>query len=200
MSKASIIDVSHLPTYGYGNRGLMWWGTWGLIVIEGTVFAIAIVAYFYLREFSESWPPSGAPPALFFGTLNTLILLASALPNHFTKKWARQENLRKVRIGLIASHAFALAFLVVRAFEFPALNTRWDTNAYGSIVYALMILHTIHLLTDVYDTIVLTVLMFTDKVEGRRFVDVSENSLYWYFVVASWIPIYATIYLAPRIL
>jgi cytochrome c oxidase subunit III len=31
-------------------------------------------------------------------------------------------------------------------------------------------------------------------------VDVSENSLYWYFIVAWWIPTYVTIYLAPKFL
>jgi cytochrome c oxidase subunit I+III len=40
--------------------------------------------------------------------------------------------------------------------------------------------------------------MFTGHVEPKRLVDVSENGLYWYFVVLSWLPIYATIYLAPR--
>jgi len=29
-------------------------------------------------------------------------------------------------------------------------------------------------------------------------VDVSENSIYWYFVVAMWVPLYAVIYIAPR--
>jgi heme/copper-type cytochrome/quinol oxidase subunit 3 len=28
---------------------------------------------------------------------------------------------------------------------------------------------------------------------------VAENSMYWYFVVLSWIPIYAVIYIAPRV-
>ena len=48
------------------------------------------------------------------------------------------------------------------------------------------------------DTAVLDVLFFTGPLEGKRFVDVSENALYWYFVVLSWLPIYAVIYSAPR--
>jgi cytochrome c oxidase subunit 3 len=40
---------------------------------------------------------------------------------------------------------------------------------------------------------------FTGPLEGKRFVDVSENALYWYFVVLSWLPIYAVLYLAPRL-
>ena len=49
-----------------------------------------------------------------------------------------------------------------------------------------------------WDTAVLDVLFFTGPLEGKRFSDVSENALYWYFVVLSWLPIYAVVYWAPR--
>lgn len=32
-AQRAALDVSGLPTYAYGNRSLMWWGTWGMIVI-----------------------------------------------------------------------------------------------------------------------------------------------------------------------
>jgi cytochrome c oxidase subunit III len=52
----------------------------------------------------------------------------------------------------------------------------------------------------VYDTLVLVALFFFARpLEGKRHVDVSENGLYWYFVVFSWVPIYAVIYLFPRL-
>jgi cytochrome c oxidase subunit III len=196
-----VLDLSGLPTYAYGNRSLMWWGTWGMILIEGTVFALAIVAYFYLSEHSFSWPPAPRkPPALLFGTANVIVLLLSAIPNQWTKHVAEREDLPKVQIGLLICIVFAAASLALRALEFGALNTAWNDSAYGSIVFALLVLHTIHLVTDFIDTVVLTVLMFTSRISGRRFVDVSENALYWYFVVASWLVIYATIYLAPRLI
>jgi cytochrome c oxidase subunit I+III len=193
------LDVSGLPTYAFGNRSLMWWATLGMVLIEATVFAIAIVTYFYLRDRSDAWPPHGVPPVLTYGTWNTVVLLLSGIPNQWTKKKAEAEELSAVRIGLVLCLLFALVFLVLRGFEFGALQTSWNTSAYGSIVWALMILHTVHLVTDTLDTIVITVLMFTGKVTGRRFVDVSENALYWYFVIGSWLFIYATVYLAPRI-
>jgi cytochrome c oxidase subunit III len=196
-----VLDLSGLPTYAYGNRSLMWWGTWGMILIEGTVFALAIVAYFYLSEHSFSWPPAPRkPPALLFGTANVIVLLLSAIPNQWTKHVAERADLPKVQIGLLICIVFAAASLALRALEFGALNTAWNDSAYGSIVFALLVLHTIHLVTDFIDTVVLTVLMFTSRISGRRFVDVSENALYWYFVVASWLVIYATIYLAPRLI
>jgi cytochrome c oxidase subunit III len=194
-----VLDLSGLPTYAYGNRSLMWWGTWGMILIESTVFALAVIAYFYLSEHSVDWPPAPRkPPDLLFGTANLIVVLLSGIPNQWTKHVAEQEDLHRVRIGLLVSGAFAVVILIVRGFEFGALNTTWNDSAYGSIVVALLLLHTIHLLTDFIDTVVLTVLMFTNRISGRRFVDVSENALYWWFVVASWVVIYATIYIAPR--
>jgi heme/copper-type cytochrome/quinol oxidase subunit 3 len=90
--------------------------------------------------------------------------------------------------------------LVIRAFEFPALHVKWDDNAYGSILWTMLGLHTTHLVTDLIDTIVLAVLMFTRHGKNRRrFGDVQDNALYWNFVVLTWLPLYACIYFLPRL-
>jgi heme/copper-type cytochrome/quinol oxidase subunit 3 len=162
------------------------------------VFALTVVSYFYLRSHVERWPMSTPPPALLWGTLNTLILLASLWPNHMAKRAGERLDRGAVKLWLVVCLALALLFLGVRALEFGALNVRWDTDAYGSIVWMLMGLHTFHLVTDTWDTTVLATLFFTGPLEGRRYVDVSENALYWYFVVWSWLPIYAVVYWAPR--
>jgi cytochrome c oxidase subunit III len=140
-----------------------------------------------------------APQDLLWGTLNTGVLLASALPNQWAKRAAEDEDLGRVRVWLLVCLGFGLAFLIIRAFEFTSLNVVWDANAYGSIVWAIMGLHTAHLLTDVVDTGVLTELMFTHHAKGRPFVDVSENAFYWYFVVLVWLPLYAVVYWFPRL-
>ena len=100
---------------------------------------------------------------------------------------------------MIVLTLIGLIILVLRVFEFRAMDVSFRDNAYGSIVYAVLALHTAHLLTDFIDSCVLTVLMFTKHAEGRRFVDVSENAFYWYFVVLVWLPIYVPIYWVPRL-
>jgi len=194
------IDVARLPTYGYGSRALTWWGTTGMMLIEGMVFVAAIATCFYLRMRSTHWPPEGAPPLLFWGTLNLAILCVSGFANQWAKRRSEREDLRGTRIGMTLCAAFGLALLVIRIFEYLSLNTTYTGSAYGSITFALLTLHTVHLLTDFVDTVVLAVLLFTGPLEGRRFVDISENCLYWWFVILSWIPIYLTIYIAPRVL
>ena len=193
------IDVSALPTHAFGHRNPMWWGGAGMMAIEGTMFVLLMMAYLYLKGRSPEWPPGFFAPLLFWGTLNTGIMLASLVPNQLTKKAAERLDLRAARRWLLVSLVFALAFLAVRIFEFGALNVWWDSNAYGSIVWALLGFHTVHLLTDVLDSIAFAVLLFTGPLDESHFADLSENSLYWYFVVAFWLPIYGLIYLAPRL-
>jgi heme/copper-type cytochrome/quinol oxidase subunit 3 len=197
--RGTMLDVSHLPTFAFSHRSPMWWGTMGLMAIEGTVFALAVMSYFYLRSHATKWPMSQFPPDLIWGAINSFIMLGSVLPNWLAKRAAEKLDLPKVRLWMVVCLVFAVAFLVVRVFEFKALKTSWDENAYGSVVWMLMGLHTTHLVTDFYDSLVLTVLMFTGPLEGKRFVDVSENAAYWYFVVISWIPIYLVVYWGARL-
>lgn len=174
-----VADVSDLPDYGFGSRSTTWWGVMGFIAIEGAGFALAIAAYFFLMAQERQWPPSAFPPDLLWGSATLLLMLLSEIPNIWFKRAAEAEDLRKVRIGLVAMSVVVLPIFVTRALEFDHLNIGWDRNAYGSITWALLVLHSFHLITDWVETLVLTVLMHTEHAnKGRRFVDTSEDSLY----------------------
>jgi heme/copper-type cytochrome/quinol oxidase subunit 3 len=198
LARDGVLDVRELPSFGFSHRSIMWWGTAGLMLIEGTAFALAVVMYFYLRSQASRWPMSSPPPELLWGTFNTVLILVSAWPNQLAKKAAERLDPAGARLWLTVMVAITVLILIVRGLELTALNVRWDRDAYGSIVWMLIVLHTVHLITDGWDTGVLDVLFFTGPLEGKRYVDVSENALYWDFVVLSWLPIYAVLYLAPR--
>jgi cytochrome c oxidase subunit III len=201
MSEPRTIDVGVLPPGAFGSRSLMWWGTMGIVLIEGMAFALAIGSYFYFRTRFPSWPPDGiAPPNLRWGTVNTVVLLASLIPNELAKRAGERIDLRGVRVWMVVCLLFGVAFNAIRVYEFRHLNVMWDHDAYGSIVWLLLGLHTTHIATDFLDTAVLTALMFVGPIEERRFVDIEENAVYWYFVVLAWLPIYGVIYWAPRLM
>jgi cytochrome c oxidase subunit 3 len=195
---ATGLDVSALPSFGFGRRSLTWWGTLGMMAIEGTLFALAVASYFFLRSHVAVWPMSEPPPQLAWGTLNTALLVASLLPNHLSQRASERLDHAACRRWASVTLLAGLLALVLRALEFGSLNCRWDSDAYGSIVWTLLGLHTLHLLTDTWDSAVLVVLLFTGPWEGKRFVDVQENAIYWLFVVLSWLPLYAVLYWAPR--
>ena len=60
MSARTVVDVSPLPRFAFGHKGLVWWGTVGFMVIEGSMFVMAVIVYFYLR------PESGRGLLLVF--------------------------------------------------------------------------------------------------------------------------------------
>lgn len=192
--------VGKLPSVVFGHRSLIWWGTIGMMAIEGTMFAIVLVSYFYLRTRITDWPPGVMPPALLYGALNTGVFLVSLIPNQWTKSVAEKGDLKKVQLGLLVMTSLGVINIVLRGFEFTALNCQWDANAYASILWTILGLHTVHLLTDWVDTAVLTVLFFTGPLDGKRYMDASENADYWYFVVGTWLPIWFIIYFVPRLL
>ncbi|ACI58432.1 heme/copper-type cytochrome/quinol oxidase, subunit 3 [Rhizobium leguminosarum bv. trifolii WSM597] len=200
MKERIALDLSKLPLHGTGNASLTFWGTSAFMLIEGTGFALAIAVYFYLMSLAPRWPIEAPPPDLAAGTILTLLLLVSVVPNVLVSRWAKQRDLRKVRAGLIAMTILGVLPLIPRAFEFSALHINWDDDAYGSIVWTLLGLHTTHIVTDLVDTVVLAFLMFSKHGDNtRRYGDVEDNALYWNFVVLAWLPLYGCIYWVPRL-
>lgn len=193
-------DLRELPNDIMGSGSLTWWGTLGFMVIEGTAFGLTFAVYFFLMNQEQQWPPEPwRAPHLVAGTLFTILILLSEVPNTWIKKAANAHDVDKVRKLLPVMVAIGFALLVIRAFEFQSLNVKWYENAYGSAIWILLILHTTHILTDWVDSIVLAALVQTRAgYEKRRMIDVDENSLYWRFVWLTWLPIYLMLYWIPR--
>jgi heme/copper-type cytochrome/quinol oxidase subunit 3 len=194
-------DLRDLPTHKFGTSSLTWWGIMGFMIIEGAAFGLVFAAYFFLMGQEQGWPPEGVqPPDVVAGTLFTIVMLLSEYPNSLIKKAALAEDVERVRKLMPIPVAIGVVLLVIRGFEFNSLNVLWTDNAYGSIIWALLLLHTTHLLTDWFDTVVLAVLMRTVVgYEGRRLEDVDENAMYWRYVWLLWLPIYLMIYWVPRL-
>jgi heme/copper-type cytochrome/quinol oxidase subunit 3 len=104
----------------------------------------------------------------------------------------------RIRAALVAAVALSAVCLVLRGFEFAALNTRWDSHAYGSVVYLLLGLHTTLLGIDLIETAVLSALAFSSSLEQKHFTDIEDAALYQYFLSLSYVPVYALVFLWPR--
>ena len=90
-----VADLSELPLHGMGSASLTWWGTLGFMLIEGSGFALVLAVYLYLASIATEWPLGAPPPDLLPGTIITVLLLLSLIPNMLVSRWARQEDLRQ---------------------------------------------------------------------------------------------------------
>jgi cytochrome c oxidase subunit III len=193
-----VVDVSALPTSVFGSRDLVWWGTLGFMVIEGFTLLLCVFAAFYLRRNFETWPPLGTPrPSLLLPTINTVMLLATIIPMRLADRAAREWDRESVRRWLWVGVLLTAVVSTLRGFEFSGLHTRWDSTAYGSVIWVILALHTSLVVTDVFETGFLAVIMGRPPVEKKYFVDATNNALYSYFLPMSWLPLYAVLYLWP---
>jgi len=195
-----VLDVSGLPTVVFGPANIIWLGNLFYMLIEGTMFALLIASYFYLRTRVDEWPPGVHPPYLWFGVINGILLIISFFPAWWVQRQAPTGDLSKVRLGLTVMVVFGVVCMVLRGYEFTALNVGWNSNAYGSIVWTLIGLHTAHLITEWVETVALLAVTFSPKMEGRKFADIGVNSDYWYFVVITAVLIDFVIYGTTRLL
>lgn len=206
MSKRAVIDVSKLPHHEFDTYDPVWWGNNGLLAIETSMFAILIGTYFYLRQNFALWPPPIAQltaplrplPELTYGVANTILLLVSCIPMIITDRAARREDRDTTRIGLAICLVCGLAAMVLRGFEFSAVQFRWDSNAYGSIVWFLLGMHALHLLVLTSETLLLLIWIIRREFDMKHRVDVVTIAVYWYWVVGVWLVLFAIIYFTPR--
>jgi len=199
MKSRPVIDVSVLPTNCFGARAPLWWGVLGLVAIESTMFALLIASYFYLRLNFKAWPPPNFGfPDLVPGTINMIVLLVSVWPMLWVDRAAKSGDQGRVQIGMIIATLMSIATVILRCYEFPAMRCRWDSHAYGSVVWTGLGLHMVHLVASALENIVLTVYAFIRKLDPKHQLDMEVNAVYWFFVVFGWLPVYVVIYFAPR--
>ena len=194
------IDVSALPETTFGHRAVTWWGTLGFMAAEGTTLVVCAVAYLYLQRNFQTWPPAGVPlPSLTIPTIQAALMLLSIPVVMATSRAARRLDLGRVRIGMVLATVFALVFCVLRWFEFRALHTRWDTNAYGSAAWAIVFAHATLLVAQLAEGAAITALLYLGPVEPKHIADVDDSCLYWYFMTGAWIVLYLLVFVSPRL-
>lgn len=196
-----VLDVSGLPTVVFGHRTLTWWGTLGFMVIEGFTLALMVTSYFYLRLNEYGWPPGRTPnPDLLIPTINTLLLLLVIVPMAKVKKAAEHFDRRRVTRWLLVATAMTVPVLVLRWFELLALNVRWDTHAYGSAAWGVVVLHSTLVAVDLFETGSIAAIFLSGRAEKKHFVDAADAADYQFYLSCAWVPLYLIIFWGPRVL
>jgi len=190
------LDLRELPTQVHGQRDVGWWGTMGFIFIEGTTLILTSMSLLYLRRNFPQWPPPGtARPDLLIPSINLVLLLSTMIPMIAVGRASRREDVAAVRRNLVIATVLTLGVLVLRGFEFAAINTRWDSDAYGSVLWTALGLHTSLILMGWLETLFLTILFFTGPLEHKHLVDAGHNALYSMFLPLIWIPMFVLVFL-----
>ncbi len=201
-----VIDVADLPPSAIDHRSPIWWGNTLLLAIETTMFVILVASYFYIRQNFENWPPPQVNfqppnlhpvPDLFWGTLNLVVILGAT----FSMLGADFASLRfeRGRVLLTTGLTIALGLIAIalRFREFHGTNFRWDDNAYASVVWAILLMHLLHLIVGVCEDGLMFAYISKYGLDDKHARDVRVTAVYWYWIGGVWVLLYLLIYFGP---
>jgi cytochrome c oxidase subunit III len=191
--------AAQLPLEGKGLRSTGFWGMLCLIATESILFVYLIFSYAYLGAQSPGrWPPTG-PPSMRLSAPDTIVLLASS----FVLLWGirafdRRRASATLRIALAVTIVMGIVFVAVQGAEWRNKSFSFDANSYSAIYFTMTGVHLAHVAVGIVILAALLVWSLMGRLGGRH-QHLMLGALYWHFVDAVWLVVFATIYLIPRL-
>jgi len=168
-------------------------GLWVFLAVITSFFGLFISAY-GMRMHMGDWTPLPVPEQLWF---NTALLIISSFAFEWTRRGAQQGDTQRVKLGLLASGAFAIAFLGGQLMVWQRLSDSGLYVASGAAVaffYLLTGLHGLHLAGGLAVWGKTTARIWT----GTKLADVRLSvelcTVYWHFLLVVWVVLFALIF------
>lgn len=188
-----------LPAYVTGPKSTGWWGIFLLMLIESAVFVGLISSYFYLFANASVWPPTETKaPSLGLPAIYTMVLVASGVIAFIGNRAIVRGDVATMRWWRLAGILLLIAFLAMKVYEYATLSYQWDESAYTSIVWLIAGFHSAHVLTVLLKEIPIQILAWKGFFTQERRSAIEGATMYWSFVAAWWLPLFATVYLFPN--
>jgi cytochrome c oxidase subunit 3 len=171
-----------------------------LIVGESAIFTIFVVAYiFYIGKST-----SGPTPAqvLEVPILATICLLSSSLTIWRAEKAIEDDRTGSFAFWLGATIALATVFLTNTVLEWKKLiyhdGLTISTNLFGTTFYSLVGLHATHVVVGLFLLSSVFIFSLFGRMDSRQSERFGVIALYWHFVDAVWVVVFAVVYLIGR--
>ena len=180
---------------GHRARPNGWYGMVALIATEGALFGTFIGTYVCLSFHVRTWPPDGiAAPSVTAPLVLSLLLLASTVPMVLAVRTAGRGGVAAGLCWLALAFALQAVYLGLQIHLYADDLGRFSpqTDAYGSIYFALLGLHHVHVAAG----LLLDVWLFLQLPRGitpYRRTALSAVALYWYFVAVAGLVVTATV-------
>jgi cytochrome c oxidase subunit 3 len=195
-------------------RGAGTFGVWVFLASEMLFFGALILTYAVCRiEHPLAFAAAGRETNIWYGTINTAILLTSSLTMAVASQAAAAGlHFRRLVLWCLGSTAaLGLAFLIVKGFEYKedidkhlvpgaefALHALGAQLFYG-LYWLVTGLHAIHLTVGIVLVARIALLGSLRELQQNQNPEIEVTALYWHLVDVIWIFLYPLIYLPGRV-
>jgi cytochrome c oxidase subunit III len=101
-------------------------------------------------------------------------------------------------LGLFVMFVVCAISILLRCREFKDVHFRWDDNAYGSVVWAILVMHLIYLISAAGEFVLMFAWAIVHPFEDKHGLDVTLMGGFWYWVVGIWAISYVIVFWYPR--
>jgi cytochrome c oxidase subunit 3/cytochrome o ubiquinol oxidase subunit 3 len=198
MSAAAISVGEMQPSWSLPYRGKVAMAS--LIIAEAAIFTIFVVAYlFYIgKSLTGPTPRQVLETPIFY----TICLLSSSLTIHYAGRFLEKGE-RAPFLGL-----WSLTIVLGGLFLFGT-GQEWhrliyehgltiSTNLFGTTYYSLVGLHAFHVTVGIIMLVIVAIFASAGRVGKEHSPRVEVLSLYWHFVDAVWVVVFAVVYVLGR--
>jgi cytochrome c oxidase subunit 3 len=182
-------------------------GMWLFLATEVLFFGGLFLAYtVYRAAYPEAFASASKELSLFFGTLNTAVLLTSSWSMALAVHAAQAGRRRALLWSLAVTAVLGSMFLVVKGFEYsedfrrhllPSLQPGFS-KLFFWLYYAMTLVHATHLVIGIGIISVIFWRALKDEFSATYFTPVELAGLYWHFVDLIWVFLYPLLYLIDR--
>lgn len=192
-------------------------GMWLFLMTEVLLFSGMFVAYTVYRIWHpEAFAAASATLDWQFGTLNTIVLLASSLTVALSIHFAQKNERRKLVLNLLITIVLAGVFMFVKYLEYTA---KFEHGVYPGLAYAphgehyahladipfarqffslyfvMTAIHGIHVLVGMSVLGVVCYKAWKGAYSSEWYTPVELSGLYWHLVDIIWIFLFPLLYL-----
>ncbi len=198
-------------------------GMWAFLATETLLFSGLFAAYVvYRNAYYNGFVAGSNHLSLWFGTINTLVLLTSSLCVALAISEAQLNRSRGIFIYLVATILLGLTFLVIKYFEWShdyhlglipwfawdeakhardlgSLETARQMKMFFVLYFIMTGTHAVHMVIGMTVLAVIALQARRGKYNAAYYTPVEMSGLYWHFVDVVWVFLVPTLYLINRL-
>ena len=167
------------------------------VISEAVFFLLLITAYIFYNQGGRDAASTHLLNPLKSGIFS-LALLSSSVTMHLAGSNARRQNFQRVGLWLAGTIVLGAVFLVGQGAEYAQLLREHVTisrNLFGTTFFTLTGFHGLHVFIGLLMLAILLGLALAGRGREPTAPAVETISIYWHFVDAVWIVIFAVVYL-----
>ncbi len=175
-------------------------GVFGMLAFIASlamIFAATILGVVVVRlEDGGTWPPAGLPGLPSLLGWSTLVLLVSSGTMWWAQRAARVADAPALARAMTATFALAILFLGLQAiawWELIAASVGIADHLYAWTVYVLTALHALHVLGGIGPMAIVVHHACAHRYTVENHRGVTYVGVYWHFLDAAWLGLYATL-------